>query len=199
MIPRDYLTSRSTRLVPAETLLAWYEPLRVEGYCRACPFYGSFWSCPPHPFSGEAFLRPFSWALVVAERITRDPRVHPRRPLEEIFQESRRELGQELLRFLSVQPPGEERSLEVLIAGNCYHCSRCSRDEGKPCRFPRKMKYSLESLGFLVSDMVQELLDLPLEWPSPGQEPAALVAVALILSHEAAPLERFAGPPEKKH
>ncbi|SIQ46970.1 Predicted metal-binding protein [Alkalispirochaeta americana] len=179
MSDRDYITQRHVHLTSPEELFRYYAPHRVEGYCRECPLYGRFWSCPPHPFSGRAYLSPFSQALLLAERITRNPAVPATRTLEEIFQEARRLLGEELRIFVE----GKE-NLEVLIAGNCYHCPRCSREEGQPCRFPEKRRYSLESLGFLVSDMIQEKLALPLEWPSQGQEPAALVAVALVVAKD---------------
>ena len=51
----------------------------------------------------------------------------------------------------------------------------CTRPEGKPCRYPEKMRYSIESIGGNVGKTVSKLLGIELEWIQDGKVPSYFV------------------------
>ena len=66
-----------------------------------------------------------------------------------------------------------------LSAGSCGMCrgGGCTRPEGKPCRFPEKMRFSIESLGGNVGLTVSRLMGIELEWMEEGKMPSYFVLV----------------------
>lgn len=170
---------RIQEIVTVDHLYKFYEPERVEGYCQSCENYGKIWSCPPHDFTAKDFLSPYRFALVIGEEVSSEEGLS----IIDAFQEARRQLGDELMAL------SESPSFEVLIAGNCYLCDSCQRLSGKPCLYPSKCKYSLESIGFLVGDIAKEILNQPLKWEKSGVEPRSLLTVAVVLSSDLSLLE----------
>ena len=57
-----------------------------------------------------------------------------------------------------------------LSAGSCHRCKNgCTRTQEKPCRFPEKMRYSIESLGGNVGLTIEKLMGIKLEWIEEGK------------------------------
>ena len=71
----------------------------------------------------------------------------------------------------------------ALLPGSCHRCGdgNCSRREGLPCRDPRHLRHSLESLGGDVGRTAGELLGTPLLWVNGGRLPEYLTLVAALL------------------
>mgnify|MGYP004704748605 CR=1 FL=1 len=134
-----------TRLTTMDTLYQHYKPVEVEGYCSACPNYGRVWSCPPFDFDVMTYLAPYAHVLIIGVKTTD-------------FEATRRRFG-DILKGIS-----ENKEIEVLIAGNCYHCEVCTKTIGEPCILNEGTKYSLEALGFHVGDICEHILDAPLDW-----------------------------------
>ncbi len=169
---------RFTKIVSKEAIFKYYEPKRVEGYCKVCPNYNKLWSCPPLDITAVSYLEPYDFVLLVCEKITKQDKDESETPIDTYFQKSRRLLGDELIAL------SESPEFEVLIAGNCYLCDECLRKVGKSCRHETQMKYSLESIGFLVGDIAKELIGIELEWPEPGAEAKSLMTVGAIFAKE---------------
>ena len=70
----------------------------------------------------------------------------------------------------------------ALQSGRCLLCERCAREEGKVCRHPQRLRYSIESLGGNVTATLQELLGVELQWYTADSSPAYLVQVGGLLS-----------------
>lgn len=155
----------TTKLTTMENLYQYYKPVEVEGYCSACPNYGRIWSCPPFIFDVKPYLAPYGHVLIVGVK-TMD------------FEATRRQFG-DILKTIS-EFERAEAHFEVLIAGNCYHCEVCAKVDGMPCIMKEGTKYSLESLGFHVSDICEHILDAPLDWS--GNE-GTFMTVGAILSN----------------
>ena len=70
-----------------------------------------------------------------------------------------------------------------LSAGSCSLCGKgnCTRPSGAPCRYPDKMRYSIESLGGNVGKTVHDLLGIQLEWIEEGKVPSYFVLVGGLL------------------
>jgi len=159
-----------TRLTTMETLFKYYKPVEVEGYCSACPNYGRIWSCPPFDFDVTTYLAPYVHVLIIGLK-TAD------------FEVTRRRFG-DILNGISETKEIEE--IEVLIAGNCYHCEVCTKTIGEPCILNEGTKYSLEALGFHVGDICEHILDAPLDWS--GSD-GTFMTVGAILSNSKEMLE----------
>ncbi len=76
----------------------------------------------------------------------------------------------------------EETGGTALNAGSCILCPEgCTRPEGKPCRFPDKRRYSLESLGADITATIGDLLGIELKWDREGKLPEYYTLVAGLL------------------
>jgi len=53
-----------------------------------------------------------------------------------------------------------------LSSGNCHSCrpKRCAVKDGEKCRKPDLRTYSLESTGVIVTELMQDLFDIELQW-----------------------------------
>ncbi len=175
---QDFKIIHFTKIVHKDAIFKFYEPIRVEGYCKLCPNYNKLWSCPPHGFNADTYLESYDYVLLVGEKIVRKDKSQAETSMNTHFQEVRRQLGDQLIKL------SESNDVEVLIAGNCYLCEDCLRIEGKSCRYENRMKYSLESIGFLVGDIASELLGIELEWPESGKEATSLMTVGAIFAKD---------------
>jgi len=131
--------------IPMRTLFEYYKPTEIQGYCEACPNFNRIWSCPPFDFTAHKYLKDYDRVLLIAVK-TRT------------FEETRRNFGDCLISI------SENSPYEALIAGNCYQCDACTRQSGETCVKGRRLKYSLESLGFHVGDICEHILKSPLDW-----------------------------------
>lgn len=131
-----------------------YMPERVFSYCAECPHHNQIHTCPPHHVLPQSLLRHGNLitvcALTLAAGADMDPLaeyLHQRQILDALI--------------LDVEPIIQGFAL---IPGRCVQCDPCSRTSSLECTQPRKMRYSLESLGFMVSDIMADEFAKPLEW-----------------------------------
>ena len=160
-----------------------HDPVRIQGYCQGCEKSGQFWSCPP--FETPALERFPAWTHGVlvcqktwlAEGTTKEL-------LIERFLETR-------ARFGAMMTGLERRQAGTiaLIAGHCSGCGTCTRAEGKACRTPERLRYSLEAVGFDVTGLAEGLAGQKLHWPKSGL-PDYLMTVGTLLCPDRAGAER---------
>lgn len=147
--------------VSMDELKKYYKPNQVIDYCKECPSYGKLWSCPPHDFSTFDFLSEFRNAKIISGKIVIDKSQVNINTLKEdvgkIFFEARKEFSDNLI-------SQEADNSVAFIAGNCYKCSDCTRLIGGKCIKQDKMRYSLESVGFFVSDITSNILNQEIQW-----------------------------------
>lgn len=155
----DGMTAYVLKEVALTKLFDYYQPAEVEGYCRACPNYGNIWSCPPYETDVIKSVKAYDRALIIGVE-TFD------------FHASKRAIA------LAMNQIAERLPVYVLIAGNCEICDTCSKGAGMPCVYPEQMKYSLESIGFHVSDICEHILGKSLKW---DEENPVYLAVAAVL------------------
>lgn len=136
---------------------------RFMAMCRACDGYGRTWACPPFDFDPADRMAPFSRVTLVAWR--------GQLPPEGVDVASSRSLIATLTaRFESVMFDLEAASggLAFSFCGSCRRCTACTRPEGMPCRFRRRLRHSLESFGFDVGKTVSDYFGFKLKWASDG-------------------------------
>ena len=170
----------------ADYYASYVDPPRFLAFCRQCSAYGKVWSCPPYDFSVEKLWQSYDRMLLLGRKLTFAPELCRQRYDTEQLQQllagtlyqERADMERELF-GLEVEQPG---SL-ALLPGSCHRCGdgNCSRIEGLPCRDPRHLRHSLESLGADVGRTAEELLCTPLLWSHEGRLPAYLSLVAALL------------------
>ena len=160
--------------------LADYVPRCVDvprflAYCKACPSYGTRWSCPPHDYDSMDLWARYEALSLVVLVITPHPGIGRDRALD-ILAREKNTLLEELL-ALEGKVPG---SL-VLSAGNCQLCRFCGRSRGEPCCHPEKMRPSIEALGGDVSRTLEHYLGRSIQWTKPGETPQYLTLAGGLL------------------
>lgn len=181
-----YTTQRYESTIPVKEYLEKY--VDVDTFlkcCKACPHYDSKWSCPSYDFDVIEYWQKYSSLDLTAVKIIFDedyagkefPEDEILRIIEASVKKIKRELSEELL--LREQEVPDSVSLS---AGSCILCDgECARKEKKPCRFPEKMRYSLESLGGNVGMTISKQMGVELEWMEEGKLPHHFVLVCGLL------------------
>ncbi|MDR3354176.1 MAG: DUF2284 domain-containing protein [Synergistaceae bacterium] len=135
--------------------------------CRECSNYGANWACPPFGFNVSELLKKFGCLYVFGAKV-----VNPEKAVRtsgtyeksvaytgRIFKEVKSALSGLLLTLEERYPGGLG-----LSAGRCDVCPACARIDGSPCRFPGRCRHSLESLGFDVAAISENMLGTRLLW-----------------------------------
>ena len=156
----------SNKIKMSEYIRNFYDRDKFHKLCMQCEKYGKLWSCPPYSFEVKDILNKYDNVYLIGAKIILSDKLICETKKEDILEctytilnEVRKILGDMLLNL-------EDRYQESLslYAGSCLLCENCDRLNNKPCRFPERMRYSLESLGFDVSKTSSELLDIDIKW-----------------------------------
>lgn len=147
---------------------------RFLGYCRDCPNWGRYWSCPPFDFDPMALWARYDGLLLLLCKVTfPKDRLFPgeRRAFEErSLPRIKGNMARKLLE-LEARTPG---SL-ALFLGRCEWCKPCARVEGKPCRMPEKSRYSIEALGGDCGGALEKYFGETLQWSRGNRLPEQLL------------------------
>lgn len=154
--------------------------------CEACPNYKNKWFCPTYNFDVESYWKSFITLSLTGRQIIFDDetknRTFSQRELntfiEEVIEKEKQILTDELYDQEKLYPGSIS-----LSAGSCGICGKnnCTRPKGEPCRFPDKMRYSIESLGGNVGKTISDLFHINLEWVEEGKLPSHFVLVCGLL------------------
>lgn len=181
-----YTTERYEAVVSVDHYLEKY--VDVDTFlkaCKSCLNYENVWSCPPYDFNVIDYWKKYSTLELVAIKIVFDEAVAGKQltkeEQEDITKNSIWEVKEQLARELYEKEKLVRGSIS-LSAGSCALCKgQCTRLEGKSCRYPEKMRYSIESLGGNVGTTLSELMEIELEWIQEGRLPSYFVLVSGLL------------------
>ncbi len=202
-----YTTERYEAVVSVEHYLEKF--VDVDTFleaCKACPNYEKIWSCPSYDFDVIEYWKKFNTLELTAIKIIFDEAVAGKQLTKEeqeaITKNSIWEVKAQLAEELYEREKAMPGSIS-LSAGSCTLCkdagvyaedgselceggselceSFCTRQKGEPCRFPDKMRYSIESLGGNVGTTLSELMEIELEWIQEGKLPSYFVLVSGLL------------------
>lgn len=147
--------------------------------CLQCPNHGKSWSCPP---LGNELTAPYSTYAMVRLYVARIP-VAPHTPVED----SKRLIAPVKESLLTHLRDIETRFNGRIcgLAGVCELCADkgCTRPDGKPCRYPRKVRPSLEALGYNVGRATEGLTGLKMLWGKDGYLPEYLLLVGALFTN----------------
>ena len=138
-------------LIDPKTIIFRYEFLE-KCQMNYCGRYNKSWSCPPaigDVLKIQDYVLSFSKAYLYQMVF----------PLEDSYdyesmEKGRNEIMAETLALNSLLLETEDIFC-ILSAGSCQVCKDCTYPD-KPCRFPEKMLFSMESLGIDVAVLARE-------------------------------------------
>ena len=157
---------------------------KVQTYCInsnfICPSYKHSWACPPEaPYLENEIANYNKFFLVyvkydlneyIKEEKSRNPKRRENRIRNTFFMKNlvRDSLEQEIISFIKKIQNSDQCKL-ILWDGYCRLCSNekdlgCTYDAGDPCRYPDKIRYSMEAVGIDVTKTVRDL-GFNIEWP----------------------------------
>lgn len=182
-----YTTQVKTVALPVSRWLADYcEPRRFQDACRACPDYGSVWSCPPGVPDAKQAFAPFQTVHIIGVRVDYAPEALAAARAPELT-ERLCQAGYGAVKKLLLSTMLElERAVPgswSVAAGRCEQCGRCTRPDGLPCRKPERMRCSFSAFGFDLGRIAAELLDMELLWAERGL-PKYHVAIGAFLRRD---------------
>ena len=99
-----------------------------------------------------------------------------------VIAEVRKIIDEKLLRIEQNHP-----NSRAFLAGTCHLCpaEECTRIIGESCRYPDKIRPSLESFGFDVGKTTEKLLSIELRWGHDGLLPEYLTLVSGLFTNNA--------------
>lgn len=172
----------------------YFDREKTLGYCKACPNFSKYWSCPTYAFDEAIFLKQFKYIHIIGRqfevpredlRNVRDPEAVKKYSTDKL-QEIKVMTWKTLLEI-----ENEVDGAIGLIPGNCPICETqgmaCARKTNEPCRHPDMMRFSLESLGFNVVDLLKYEVGMTMKWGDTYRLPEVLTSVSAILCNEEIP------------
>jgi predicted metal-binding protein len=164
-------------------ILNYRDPDKFIVYCKQCNRYNACWACPPFDFDTDMELSCYKTAWIIGTKVDIENKIIENnkgwelctsltyRIIEEI-----RLVSDKKLLDLENKYPGSR----AFFAGTCHLCpfGKCSRIKGRPCVFPDRIRPSLESFGFDVSQTSLKLLNIEMKWSHNGILPPYFVFVS---------------------
>lgn len=154
--------------------------------CKVCPNYNKVWTCPTFDFDVEEYWKKYKTIALYGHQIVFDEETKNRtfsqeelnNFIEEVIQKEKQILTDRLF-TLEKEHPGSIS----LSAGSCQYCGKgnCSKTKNQPCRYPEKLRYSIESLGGNVGKTISDCFQIELEWVEEGKLPGHFVLVCALL------------------
>ncbi len=173
----------------------------VRGYCQSCMNFQKNYSCPPHAPEGEAYTKPYTHITLIAstldtQQLTAEldyikSQTYDSETLRS-YKSAETDVFAEVsmysfdvikhtlsAKLLSLEPQFDAVSMPP---GKCSLCDPCALRQQLPCRHPNDVRFSLESLGFLVSELLNEQFDLELGWAK-GAFPPYFITLSALASN----------------
>lgn len=160
---------------------------RFIALCKECGNYGKNWSCPPYADSSIEDLSKFKSCYIIGQKIIIKEEMRSLSTqtddLTTVISDILlpvRELTDPLLRDLESKIEGSR----VFFAGSCALCKRgeCSRIIGEKCRYPDKIRPSLESVGFDIGCTASQLIKSELKWATKDTLPEYYLLISAIFT-----------------
>lgn len=178
------VTSKEATIQADEFIRHYRDVERIRQYCLQCPGYGKKWNCPPFDFDPRTCSEGFKTVKLIGTIIEFDEETRAACTTAEQSTAIGKQAMEEVWKTLLPQLYEMERNSpgSRCFTFRCSLCPEgCTRPEGKPCRHPEKMRYSLESVGFDVVAITRDLLGIELEWSTDGSLPRHLTLVTAIM------------------
>ncbi len=172
--------------VSMKALLTCHQPLQVLDFCKNCSNYNINYSCPNFSFDRLKWLRQYSNAMLILTAVPTQQLAGHREQLRaqnlmsdtlKKYNSANAELDlyarvsmyafDQMKYLLNSRLLALEKTADNVVSippGSCTYCEVCAKVNGKPCLYPEKLRYSLEALGFLVSQVLDVFFDYRIDW-----------------------------------
>lgn len=181
MLQTDYYKSTLTvdRLITEH-----HAPEMCLEACRHCENYGTVWACPPFGFNPLDRIRPYSFATIFATKVQIPPDTELIK-LPIVLRELRKHAREKMLAIEEAN-----QGLVCILAGQCDYCypEKCTRSEGKACRYKEYIRPSLEAFGFNLESIIRDLFGLRFTWSTDNIAPPYLILVTALFHNNAEPV-----------
>jgi predicted metal-binding protein len=171
-----------------EDLKLYFHPKVFLKYCKECQYYNKIWTCPPYEFEVEKVMEGYKFAYIIGSKLHIDElrndykELFDKKDIEhvtsEVYKIARTVLDKKLDEFSDWK-----NQLCVLYAGRCLVCEQCNREKQQPCIHPQRMHFSLESIGFDVASICEDILEDQILWAKEDL-PEYLLLVSAVFSKE---------------
>jgi len=151
-----------------------------------CKNFGKKYSCPPKSPSFEILSRDYKYLVVNAFKI-------PYTELKKEYNSVRmanvvsKSLQRKIFDITAQELKGKNYRFLILENGSCRLCKVCNLQKNEPCKYPDKMRFSLEATGVDVNDLVLKCYGFLLQWYYKGKKdkfPEYQCVVSAILTNE---------------
>lgn len=134
--------------------------------CKECPNYSQNWACPKFNEDIYGLWDEYDNLKLILTKINfTQEALEKTYDMEELGYIIENTLfGERKKLITTLEEYEKQKNGRYLSAGFCSHCEKCSRLDGEKCRFPEKCRYSIESIGGLVSETLDEIFDEKLKW-----------------------------------
>ncbi len=154
---------------------------RFMGLCEECENYGKNWNCPPFDFDVMEVWNSFNKLKIIAFKLDFSDE-----ELNMEYSDKELEFILKRLERMKVKLMNEIYALENetsygLFLGNCNLCMKCTREFGMPCKMPFKMRYSIESLGGNVDQLIEDIFGFKILYAKDNRLPEYLIFVGGLL------------------
>ncbi len=168
----------------AEFIRKYQHQEKFLDFCKNCNNYNSRWSCPPLKIDVNQFLLNFDYVYVIGVKIIYDAETitmaDTTEKIKAITTQSLREVKKSLSNTLLALEHQIPDSIS-LSSGGCNICEHCKRYDDLPCQYPEKMRHSLDSFGFDLTEITSDLLQIELRW-SKGSLPEYYTLIHALLT-----------------
>ena len=149
--------------------------------CQECDNYEKNWNCPPFDFDVMDVWNSFSKLKIIAFKINFDDE-----ELSTNFSDRELEFVLKKLERMKIKLMNDIYVLEdenslALFLGKCSLCMKCTREFGMPCKMPFKMRYSIESLGGNVDQIIEDVFGFKILYAQDNHLPEYMIFVGGIL------------------
>ena len=121
---------------------------------EGCPNYNTNHTCPPNSPTFTDYAKNYQSSLVIAMYMN----IPKNKNMDETHQYLRGVLSDLLIHL--------EKRVNGLLTdgGRCMYCKECTCVENLPCRFPEKLRFSMEAMGIDLSSLCENLLNHSMMW-----------------------------------
>jgi len=160
-------------------------------YCKQCNKYGNCWACPPYDFDATDYILKYNKAYIIGTKISLSEDIRKACKNAEDSKSTGAKVIVDVRTMLDKQLLDAESNTvdsKAFFAGTCHICEPgdCTRIQNEPCRYPDKIRHSLESVGFDIGKTTEELLGIKLKWSNDGSLPEYLTLVSGLFTNSKA-------------
>jgi predicted metal-binding protein len=146
-----------------------------------CKNYNKKYSCPPLSPSFDIFIPKYSYLHVLALKVfTQDyPATYNTIRMINVVIKS---IQRKIFDFIAVELNSKNIDHKILENGSCRLCKKCNLQSSFPCKYPLKMRPSLEATGVDVNQLMLDCFGFSLQWYSKNDFPKYQCVVGGILT-----------------